>query len=230
MSARILGADRLEGAEADVEGDVLDLDALCFQRVEDLGGEVEAGRGRGGGAGLVGVDGLVAGAILSLVVAVDVRGERHVAYFVEDGLEVRDRGEAQGAFAEVAGGEDLGFEEEFAGGGVGEVEAVAGLDLAAGTDQRGPDVFAWVLVGKLLREQDFDAAGGVGRVRLGVRGAGAGGEEAGRDDTAVVEDEEVAILQIMREFGEHLVAVGAGRAVDGEHAAGAAHCGRRLGD
>jgi hypothetical protein len=78
-----------------------------------------------------------------------------VAYFVEDSVEVRNRGEAEGAFAEVGGGEDFGFEDDLIF--VVEEEAFAGLDLAAGADEGGP-----VAGGKLLGEKDFDAAGGVG--------------------------------------------------------------------
>ena len=46
-------------------------------------------------------------------------------------------------------------------------------------------------VAELLGEEDFDAAGGVGGVVLGVE-AGAGGVEARGEDAGVVEDEEVA--------------------------------------
>ena len=56
-------------------------------------------------------DGLVAVAVVSGVVAVDVGRQRHVADAFEDGVEVWRGGEAQGAFAELAGGEDFGFEE-----------------------------------------------------------------------------------------------------------------------
>ncbi len=79
------------------------------------------------------------------------------------------------------------------GGVVGEEEVFAGMDFAAGADEGGPDVFVGVLVGELLGEEDFDAAGGVGRVVLGVE-AGAGGVEARGEDAGVVEDEEIAVL------------------------------------
>ena len=138
-------ANGLEGAEADVEGDGFDLDAVLFELGEDFGGEVEAGGGGGGGAGLLGEDGLVAVAVFGAVVAVDVGGERHVAYFVEDGVEVGRGGEAEGAFAEVSGGEDFGFEEWCGFVGGVEEEAFAGLDFAAGADEGAPVVF-----GKLL--------------------------------------------------------------------------------
>jgi hypothetical protein len=43
-----LGADGLEGPQADVEGDAGDLDAAGFEGAENFWSEVEAG-GRGGG-------------------------------------------------------------------------------------------------------------------------------------------------------------------------------------
>src|SRR5262249_58698302 len=56
----LLGADGAEGGEADVEGDPGEVDPLLPQAVEEGGREVEAGGGRGGGAGVAGGDGLVA--------------------------------------------------------------------------------------------------------------------------------------------------------------------------
>ena len=153
----VLGADGLEGSEAYVEGDGFDLDAVCAELVEDLRGEVEAGGGGGGGAGLVREDSLVAVAVFGGVVAVDVGRQRHVADPVEDGEEVCDWGEAQGALAELSGGDDFGFEERGCVIGGGEVEMLAGLNFAAGADEGGPLVLA-----ELLGEEDFDAAGGVG--------------------------------------------------------------------
>ena len=79
---------------------------------------------------------------------------------VEDRVEVWRGGEAEGAFAEVFGGEDFGFEERrcvVRYGLVVEEEALAGLYLAAGADEGGPGVGLG-----LLGEEDFDAAGGVG--------------------------------------------------------------------
>ena len=107
----VFGANRLEGAEANVEGEGFDLDAVLLEFREDFGGKVEAGSGGCGASDFVGEDGLVAVAILRAVVAVDVGGERHVAYFVEDGVEVWGWGEAQGAFAEVGSSQNFGFEQ-----------------------------------------------------------------------------------------------------------------------
>ena len=57
-------ANRLESSQANVEGDGLDLDVVLFKPSEDFGGEVKAGCGGGGGAKLLGKDGLVAIAVL----------------------------------------------------------------------------------------------------------------------------------------------------------------------
>ena len=70
----------------------------------------------------------------------DVGRQGHVADAVESAVEFGRGGEAEGALAELAGGEDLGFEEDLAGGLVGEEEVFAGVDLAAGADEGGPDV------------------------------------------------------------------------------------------
>ena len=60
-----------------------------------------------------------------------------------------------------------------------EEEAFAGLDLAARADECSPDRLAGVLRAEVFRKQDLDAAGGIGRVLLGVQ-AGPGGVEPGR--------------------------------------------------
>jgi hypothetical protein len=85
-----------------------------------------------------------------------------VAYAVQDFCEVWYGEKAEGAFAELASGEDFGF-EEWCGIGWGcEAEAFAGDYFPAGADEGGPDVFVGVLGDELLGEEDFDAAGGVG--------------------------------------------------------------------
>ncbi len=65
--------------------------------------------------------------------------------------------------------------------------------------------------------------------------AGACGEEARRQDAGVVEDEEIAGLEVVGEVGEEVVGEGAGvvdgeSAIEDQHAAGAADGGWVLGD
>jgi hypothetical protein len=93
----------------------------------------------------LGENGLVAVAVFRVVVAVDIRRERHVTYFVEDSVEVGSGRKAECALAELSGCEDFGFEQWLGFVGGVEEQVFAGLDFAAGTDQGGPFVF-----GKLL--------------------------------------------------------------------------------
>jgi hypothetical protein len=60
--------------------------------------------------------------------------------------------------------------------------------------------------------------------------ADSGGEEARGEDAGVVEDEEVARAEVAVEVGEDVVGMGAGVAVEDEHAGCAADGGRGLGD
>ena len=109
------------------------------------------------------------------------------------------------------------------------VEGFAGLDFLGGRTRARPVVVA-IGVGERLGEEDFDVAGGCGGVVL--RGeAGAGGEEARGEDAGVVEDEEVAGLEELREVGE-VVGLRRRRSArsSAEHAAGAADRGRVLRD
>src|SRR5262249_46970090 len=71
-------AHRLEGPVADMQGDARDLDSTLCHRGDKRGSEVQpGGRGRDRPA-RVGEDGLIAIAIRRSVVALDVRGQRHV--------------------------------------------------------------------------------------------------------------------------------------------------------
>ena len=145
--------------------------------------------------------------------------------------------ETEGALAERAGGDDLGCEERFCVATCAEVKRLAGVDLAGGFDQGSPKVFGglgWGVLFDLLGEEDFDLAGGGGGVGLGGE-AGAGGEEARGEDAGVVEDEEVAGVEVVGEVGEEVVGEVAGLcgcdgAVEDEHPARSADDGRVLGD
>jgi hypothetical protein len=75
----------LKGAETDVEGDLGDLGAGGADGVEDAGREMEAGGGGGDGAGLLGVDGLIAFGVGVGIGAADVGGERDVAVRLDGG-------------------------------------------------------------------------------------------------------------------------------------------------
>ena len=128
-----------------MKGYRFDLDFILFELGEYFGGEVKAGGGGRGAAGLLGEDGLVAVAVLRAVVAADVGREGHMAYFVEDSVEVWAGSKAERAFAELACGEDFGFKHGLGFVGGVEEQAFAGLDFAAGADEGAP-----VICGKLL--------------------------------------------------------------------------------
>lgn len=55
----VIGFDRGECAETDVESQRGDFDALVGEGGQELWGEMEAGGGSGDGAGVLGIDGLV---------------------------------------------------------------------------------------------------------------------------------------------------------------------------
>lgn len=203
-------ADGLEGAESDVEGDVGGLDAALFEGFEYFGREVEASGGRGDGAGLLGVDGLVALAVFGAVFAMDVGRERDVADAVEGGVEVGDGLEADGALAMFAVGDDFCLETA-----VAEADDFSGENFAAGAHEGEP-----FPLGELLGEHDLDAAGGV-MAGLGVE-SGALAVEARGDDAGVVEDEEVAGVKEGGKVAEVTVGEGSGGAIEGEHARGGA--------
>jgi len=87
----------------------------------------------------------------------------------------------------------------------------------------------FVLGCDLFGEEDFNEAGGLGRAVLGAR-ADAGGEEARGQDAGVVQNEEIAGLEELREVGEEVVAKCSGCAVEDQHTARSALGGRVLGD
>jgi hypothetical protein len=142
-------------------------------------------------------------------------------------VEIGNRGKTEGALAKGAGGEDFGGEEGLGGSGfraaVKEEEGIAGADLAGGADEGAPEIFGGVSGGgfglgfnlgfNLFGEEDFDEAGGLGRAGLRAR-AGTGGEEAGGQNARVVQDEQVAGLEELRETGEEAVGEDAGCAVE----------------
>ena len=81
----------------------------------------------------------------------------------------------------------------------------------------------------LLGEENFDEAGGVGRVVLGACAA-AGGKETRGQYAGVVQNEEIAGLEEVGEVGEEVVAQGPGCSVEDQHAARSALGRRVLGD
>jgi hypothetical protein len=117
------GADGLEGADADVEGDEGVRDGG-----EHFGGEMQAGGGGGDGAFVGGEDGLVAFAVEGLFVALHVVGEGEVAVAVfVDGA--------------IPGDEAVAIFEDFLDGacGVAEGDLVMEFEAFAGFDHAAPE-------------------------------------------------------------------------------------------
>ncbi len=117
------GADGLEGADADVEGDEGMRDGG-----EDFGGEMQSGGGGGDGAFVGGEDGLIAFAVGGLLVTLHVmrEGEVAVAIFVD------------GA---IPGDESVAIFEDFLDGacGVAEGDLVLEFEAFAGFDHAAPE-------------------------------------------------------------------------------------------
>ncbi len=216
---------RLEGPKTDVQSNGLDLDASSANGIKNLRGKVKASGGRGCTAWLVRKDSLVAVAIFFPIVTVNVRRQRHVTNPVENREEVRRRNKANCPFTEFSGGDNLGLQERLFFAGCSEMKMLAGLNLATGANERRPLVFV-----ELLSEKNLDAACGVGRAGLRVETACASGVEACGDNAAVVENEQVAGVEQVRQIAEKVVTIFSGLTIEDEHTAGPTDRRRRLSD
>jgi hypothetical protein len=194
---RVVGLHRGEGAETDVECHPGVTHIRSREPGEEFRREVEAGGRRGDGPVGGGEHGLVAGAVgVGGAALADVRRQRDVSALCQQ------LGRGAGA---------VGFHEPVPVGGAAaegqpqragvEGERLAGLGVAAGLRQQLPQP-----VGCLADEQAFPlAAGGL-----------APADHAGRDDAGVVEDEEVAGREEVRQLAEDAVLEFAGGAADDE--------------
>jgi hypothetical protein len=229
-------ADRLEGSQADVEGNLGGFDAALADAVEDGGSEVEAGRGSGDRSGGLGIDGLITLAVGGGIGAGDVGWERNVADAIEESEEIVwigvvrsvERLEADAALSEFGAGEDLGLQIIV----LSEEEAFADADLAAGANQALPIVGVG---GELAGQENFDASvkkvagGGIARADGLSVGAFAATVETGGKDAGVVEDEQIAGVKQVGEVAELAVGITAG-ALQVEHAGSVALGEGLLGD
>jgi hypothetical protein len=129
-------ADRLEGSQADVEGDASGLDIASTEFVEYLGSEMKACGWSCDGTGMLREDSLVLVAILRLIVTMDVGRKRDVAETFETSEKVRDVFKADGAFAEFAMLGDLGF--QFVGSPFAEVKVLTDTNLFSRADEALP--------------------------------------------------------------------------------------------
>ena len=154
----------------------------------------------------------------------DVGRQGHVSNFVEHGKEAaadrRVGHKAQGALTELAGGNNLGFENDLPAG-IWELQAVTGAHLASGTNQGGP---AAQSAGRGQHHLNFPAG-----LLLAAR-IGSAAEESRGNDPAVVDNQQVAGQQKKWQIGKMPVGEGSRLPVQCEHPAGAAHLWRLLGD
>ena len=105
------------------------------------------------------------------------------------------------------------------------MKMLAGLNLATRANERRPLVLA-----ELLGKKNLDAACGVGRAGLRIETASASGVETCRNNAAVVENEQVARVEQVRQIAEKIVTIFSGLTIEDEHTARPTYRRRRLSD
>ncbi|MNV44906.1 hypothetical protein D3C71_1366840 [compost metagenome] len=182
MFFQIVHADRLEGARAHVQGHVAEIHALVLQRGQQGLIEVQAG-GRGGHrADLAREHSLVALAVVHTRLALDVGRQRQPAGMQQPLLQRLGHVELQHIELAIAA-QHLGLAT-----GV-ERDAAARLGRLAGANLR-----AGLLATEQALDQDLDPAAG-----------GLLPEQTRRDHPRVVEDQQVAGLQQLRQITDMAV-------------------------
>jgi hypothetical protein len=210
MVVDVLRVDSRECARADVEHDLVDLDALFSDAVEEGLGEVESGRRGGNAAGLTSVDGLVSLPVARSVGAVDVGRKRKMAEFLEQVEDPEATLELHGSAAVLMDGHHatpLVF-----------VKLNDGVDLKlpSGTDE-GAEV---------LRVGGFGTE--IEHLRL-ASPQGAAKQPRGHD-AASIDDQEVALTKEMGEFQKAPVLERTRGSLKGQKARGVAFREGLLGD
>lgn len=217
-------ADRLEGSQADMEGDFGGLDSALADAVEDFRGEMKACGRSGDRSALLGVDGLIAFAIAGRIRTGDVGRERDVADAIEGGEEVvhaLNGLKADAALAEFGAGQDIGLKFSEIAIVLAEEQSFTDAYFAAGANQAFPIVG---IGGKLAGQKNLDAAveeiagSRIVRADRVSAGAFAAAMEPGGKDAGVVEDHEIAGLQQVWEIAEHAVGVAAAGSLQVQHA------------
>lgn len=173
-----------EGAEADVQGHFSDADALGADGIHQLRGEVQTGRRGGGASKLLGVDGLILALVFELLG--DIGRQRHFAKFVQ--LFIKRLGVIIKCNELVAVFQRLVHHGRQ--GAVAEAHLGAGLHPLAGLGKALP----LVALDLTQQQQLADRAG-----RL------LDAHDAGGQDLGVVDDQQVARLQIFRQVVEDAV-------------------------
>lgn len=220
-----VGVDGLERAETDFQSELGDFDAAVAEAGHDRGAEMQAGGGRGGGDGVAGENRLVALAVERLIGAANIGRQGHVTEAFERGFESLDGVEAQ--YSEAVGAAS----EHFGGEVFAEQEALAGADFAARAHESFPAARS-----EAANKKDFDVGGQELAARArGLAGrfrgdTGAAGEEAGGQDTGVIDDQKLVSGEEIGQLAEPTVLPESGGAVEDEHARGIALRQRLCGD
>ena len=203
----VLGLDRAEGAEADVQRDEALAHALFGYLRQQLLGKMQSRGGRGGAAQLLGVDGLVALTVLEF--GLDIRRERHFAQaleHLEEDAVILELDYPVAAFGDL---DDLGLELA-----VAEHQLGARLGLAARAGQALPAPAA-----EVAQQQHLDSAAGFTRA-----------EQPRGQDARVVHHEAVALSEQLRQLREHAVLYLARHLVQAQQARSVALLQRGLGN
>jgi hypothetical protein len=212
-----LDADGLKSSQADMQGYIDSLHLALADAVEDFPCEMKASGGGCYRSTLLRIDGLIPLPIMGRIRSRDIRREWDVADAVESSEEIDHGLKTDAAQAEFRAGQDLGL--QFIP--LAEKQAFADADLAAGPNQAFPIVG---LGGELAGQENLDAAAEEIACRRIVRaervsaGALAAAIEPGWKDAGVVENEQVAALQELREMAEQAVGTAAGGSLQVEHA------------
>jgi len=224
-----LDADGLKSSQADVQGYIDSLDLALADAVEDFPREMKASGGGCHRSTLLRIDRLIPLTIMGGIRTRDIRREWNVADAVKGSEEIDDGLKTDAAQAEFRAGEDLGL--QFIP--LAEKQAFAHADFAAGPNQAFPIVG---LGGELVGQENLDAAAEEIACRRIVRadrvgaGAFAAAIEPRWKDAGVVENEQVAGLQELREMAEQAVGTAAGGSLQVEHAGTIASGKRFLGN
>jgi len=224
--------DWLKSSQADMEGNLSSLDAALPNAIQDFGSEVKAGGGSGGRSTLLGIDGLIALAVVRRIRTRDVGRERDVADAIQSSEKVGgsgDRLEADAALAEFGAAQDFGLKLIL----FAEEKALADADFAAGANQAFPIVR---IGGELTGQQNFDASvkkiasRGIVRADGLSPGAFAAAIKPGRKNAGVVEDDEIAGLQQVGKIAELAIGISACGSLQVQQARSVTGVERFLGD
>ena len=204
----VVSLDGPEGAKTDVQRDIRFPDALGGELVQKLLRKVKPCGRRGGRTVDLGIDGLIALAVLQLFL--DIRRQRH---FTEPFKNLEENTRIVELHKLVA---VLFLSDDGRGQlAVAEGQLCAGVRLAARLGQAFPDAIALI-----LEKQDLDGSAGRDTVAKQPR----------RQDTGVIHDQTVARLQKLRKIIKMPVGDLAGFAVQRHEARGVPPLQRRLRD